>query len=176
MFRQTASSYRIAYEGRVPRTTSSVCVCLCVCVSQHSFRPRLSTALNVHGTKASHDGSSARTNNRQLFSNWFRCKSLRVRRGRCGNVCFHRHQNWVPLSFFSSFLNNVPTYQNCKTLLNRVICPMQNDKSTARDENGHFLQQNESGANLPQEQLVLGRAQCQYITRNNSILDAVTQV
>ena len=24
-------SYRIAYEGRVPRTTFSVCVCLCVC-------------------------------------------------------------------------------------------------------------------------------------------------
>ena len=35
-----------------------------------------------------------------LFSNWFRCKSLRVRRGRCGNLCFHRHQHWVPTAVY----------------------------------------------------------------------------
>ena len=78
--------------GCLERLSMFVCVCVYVCVSQHFFRPRLSTALNVHGSKASSDGSRARTNNGQLFSNWFRSKSLRVRRGGCGNVCFHRHQ------------------------------------------------------------------------------------
>ena len=93
-----------------------VCVSqVCVCVSQHFFRPRLSTALNVHGTKASLDGSRARTNNRQLFSTWFCCKSSRVFRGRCGNVCFHHHQNWVPTLFFefSKHRTNVPELKQC---------------------------------------------------------------
>ena len=98
--------------GCLERLSLFVCVCVHACVSQRVFRPRLSTALNVHGTKASPDGSRTRTNNRQLFSNWFRWKSLRVRRGRCGNVCFHRHQNWVPLIVFLIFKNIVPTDQN----------------------------------------------------------------
>ena len=68
-----------------------MCVCLYVCLYQ-VLRPRLCTALSVHGTKASSDGSCARTNDRQLFSCWFRCKSLRVRRDGSGNVRFHRHQ------------------------------------------------------------------------------------
>ena len=34
-------------------------LCAYVCGSQHFFRPRLSTALNVHGTKTSPNGSRA---------------------------------------------------------------------------------------------------------------------
>ena len=77
-----SSSYRIAYEGRVFRITFSVCVYVCIKFFGHVCPPHSS----VHGTKASSDGSCARTNDRQLFSRWFRCKSLRVRRDRCGNV------------------------------------------------------------------------------------------
>ena len=73
-------------------------MCVYVCVSQHFFRPRLSTALNVHSTKTSPDGSCARTNGSQLFSSWFRYRLLKVRRGRCCKVCFHGHQNWVPIT------------------------------------------------------------------------------
>ena len=69
-----SSSYRIAYEGRVPRITFSACVY--VCVSQHFSRPRLSTALNVHGTKANPDGSCARTNDSRFFTSWFRYELL----------------------------------------------------------------------------------------------------
>ena len=98
--------------GCLERLSLFVRVCVYVCVSQRSFRPRLSTAINVHGTKASPNGSRARTKNRQLFWNWFRCKSLRVCRGRCGNV--HRHQNWAPILFveFSKHRTNVPELRN----------------------------------------------------------------
>ena len=82
-------SYRIAYEGKVPRITLSVCSYVCL---YQVLRPRLSTAPSVHCTKASADGSCARTNDRQLFSCWFCCKSLRVRRDRRDSVWFHRHQ------------------------------------------------------------------------------------
>ena len=98
-------------------------------MSQQFFRPRLSTAINVHGTKANPDGSCARTNNRQLFSSWFRCKSLRVRRGRCGNVCFHRHQNWVRTikTCFSSFKTS---YHRTKKIGTDLVRP--NDVHTKR--------------------------------------------
>ena len=55
-----ASSYRIAYERGVPWTTFSACGD--VCVTQLFFRPCLSTALKVHDTKVSSDGSCARAN------------------------------------------------------------------------------------------------------------------
>ena len=58
-----ASSFRIEYEGWVPRT---LYVCMLVCLYR-VLRPRLSTALSVHGTTASSDGSCARTNDTHLF-------------------------------------------------------------------------------------------------------------
>ena len=70
-------------------------MCVLVCKSTF-FLPRLSTALNVHGTKTSLERFRSRAKNRQLFfSNWFRCTSLRVLRGRWGNECFHCQQNWA---------------------------------------------------------------------------------
>ena len=60
-----------------------------------SFRSPFSTAFNGHSTKGSPDGFCACTNNTQSFTCWFCCKSLRVRRSRCGNVIFHRHDDWV---------------------------------------------------------------------------------
>ena len=60
-----ASSYRMACKGRVPCINLFVCMCeRCVrgCLWESTFfRPRLSTALNAHGTKASSDESGART-------------------------------------------------------------------------------------------------------------------
>ena len=63
-----------------------------------------SRLLNAHGTKASPDGSCASANNSQPFSCWFCCKSLRLRRGRCGNVCFHRHC-WATYEYGRHTLN-----------------------------------------------------------------------
>ena len=121
--------------GCLERLSLFVRVCVYVCVSQRSFRPRLSTAINVHGTKASPNGSRARTKNRQLFWNWFRCKSLRVCRGRCGKV--RRHQNWVPILFveFSKYRTNVPELKN--TAEPRHLS--NNRQHAARDETASFV-------------------------------------
>ena len=54
-----------------------------VCVTQHFFRPRLSTALNAHGTNVSPGGLCARTQTKET-SCWCGC---RVGRARCGNLC-----------------------------------------------------------------------------------------
>ena len=87
--------------GRLEEVTLSVCMCL----SQHFFGhvcPPHSTYTD--GTKASPDGSCAHTNSSQLFLCWFRCKSLRNRRGRCGNVCCF---NMIPLSLLSDIRHGV---------------------------------------------------------------------
>ena len=55
----------------------------------------MSTALKVHGTVASPDVFCApkkMTANYSFFE-LVRFKSLRVRRGKCGNMCFHKHQS-----------------------------------------------------------------------------------
>ena len=79
---KNASSYLMAflYEGNVPRITSSVCVFVCPCFFFLHSRPRFSTALNVHGTNTSSNGSCARIKCMQLPSGSLRRTSSRVRR------------------------------------------------------------------------------------------------
>ena len=58
------------------------------------FRPRLTTALNAHGTNSSPGGLCARTHTRGSFLCWCGGKLFIVDRAGCGNVSRHMAGPW----------------------------------------------------------------------------------
>lgn len=71
-----------------------------VFVIRYCFRPLLSTALNVHGSKASPNGLCPRTHTNGPFLCGFCCRSFKVGPTRGCNLCVQRHMAG-PCSFLT---------------------------------------------------------------------------
>ena len=84
--KKKAFSYRIAYDGRVPRITSSVCVeaCMFVCIKFLGHVRQPYSAYATPRPVLTHPVDGKTTGN--LFLCQFRCKLLGIRRDKCGNV------------------------------------------------------------------------------------------
>ena len=97
LFSQEKRSLFITGRTRVRRLVlNSPYVCVTAVCDSTFFGPRLSTALDAHGTNASPGGLCGRTRTNESFSCWCGCKSsLRVGRAMCGNVCRHMAGPWL---------------------------------------------------------------------------------
>ena len=126
----TASQFWLCFpkKKRPLRTVRAGCLAFeffdwCVCVIQHSFCPRLTSALDTHGTIFGCGGLCAHTHNIQLSRAVpVVCRSQLVQVGLstcwgtclcCGETCLHNH--------FVTFLLCLPTGQT------GCACPQHSD-------------------------------------------------